>query len=136
MFLAACDSGSGEQYAALYDIDQGEWSADQAINFDFTVTDTISHHDIDIVVRYVRYEEPLMLEIKTISSDNRYWCDTINITPMPNKIVRFSTHTDLMTRYRNAVQWPSGGKHSISIKQLTSPDTLRTVSALGVIISK
>lgn len=148
-----CDGGNCIEVCDLPD--EG-WAARQAIVFTFRPDSTSVHRAarrsgetggawIDLMVRH-RNDFPyadLLLEIKGVAPDKRFWVDTVDFPlaePDEEGNYRwtgrtYSNHSDVTHRYRSGIRYRTAGEYALSIRQLAAPDTLQGIIAVGMIAS-
>lgn len=140
---------TGGNYMEVYDLPRAGWVEDQSVVFTFrpdSAAFRVADGEwIDITVRH-RADFPyagLLLEVKGVTPDKRFWTDTIAF-PLgalsEDGAYRwagraYSNHYDITRRYRSGIRYGLPGEYALSVRQLTGQDTLRGILSIGVIAS-
>lgn len=122
--------------------DEGKWSREYKVMFDYEVSEEEAPYDIYLYFRHTaKYPyENIYFFIETISPDNKYAKDTAQMI-LADKKGRFlgkgiGDIFDYEFKFKEGIKFPVSGKYSIQVEQAMRIETIEEVTDFGIRIER
>ena len=117
----------------MADTDPDGWSPADETTVAYENTDTLSAHDIGVVVRLCNdfnYDK-LVLSLVTVTPDGYRWCDTLYID-VYGRLPKMGLYGELEQPYRRGVVFGQRGRYLFSLSPVMPVTPTEGVAAVGV----
>ena len=140
LLFVSCDPDRIYEYN--YEMEEGGWSNDQLLNFDFEIKDTTAHYNLYINIRNSNeyLYRNIYLFLKLSAPNGKHSTDTIECLLAGPKGEWLGQGTanliDNQIFYKRHIQFPVNGKYRVSIEQAMRKPILEAIQNIGFRVEK